>query len=1271
MGQCVQFWDSVQQLIWIGRVRSFDNIRSETIQFHTPLTLIVGYNGSGKTVGIPDQEISLVALTKLQTIIECLKYATTGQLPPNSKGGAFIHDPKVMATLPLLSYNVLILLQLCGEKEVLAQVKLSFKGTSGAKLVVTRSLQLTVKKATRQQKSLEAQLLMIKDGERTTISSRVAELDQIMPQYLGVSQAILDSVIFCHQDESLWPMSEPGVLKKKFDEIFAAMKYTKAIDNIKGLRKAQAAELTKHKMFEDQFKIDKDRGERAERQSVALQGEIEKLREQSEQLNRDMQAALDGAREKHKQSQSFLGIINELSDKRNRAMQRQENINDLKENLEELNESDEWLASTLSRYEEQIARYREEKQSYHVQYGDLQQELLQARQQLSAKLAEQGQHQAQKENHDRNIETRTSLVKEAARRHAIRGFDGDLGNDRIHDFLERVSKLSREKSRELERVQKATEDELRQAQILLTDLEGRRSARTQDKVTAKQTITANDKKIYVVQNDIDDIRIDEGAKAVLDASHRDLKERLKLATTEYETAAWDKQLHTENAQLRGLEEESERLNDELIKNTRLASSRAQLDFIKKELKDKQRSLDTMIATYGSKVASIVGNDWQLSTLEREFQTVLDQKSRGVADSQRQRDGTARELEQVEFKLSSTRDARKRKADEMKACETSVLNSIFIDGQPLESVDDYLPEMTNLENDRDILKSDVENFTHLSDFYSKCIVVAEQQNKCRLCDRKFAERAEKTTAIDKLRQRLAADNRATIASELQKFEDDLKEAQAARSQYEAYKRLSGVDIPVLDKDLTKAEMQRNTLLAKLEEQDNVVRQEESDKRDVESLSKTISKITQYSSEISSFEADVRSLASQQKSSGSALSLEEIQEQLTTCGEQTRALKAKISKIMSEKDHTRGLINALELELRDAASKLSSAGHQMEKRQGLLLRIQELKESSAGQHDSIRRADADLDALTPEIAKAKTQYTDIQQRGRAKEKEIYEDSSRLSDTVNKLKAVDDAINAFIDSDGPGKFASCQRAIKTIEHEIARFERELSEITTKANRLQEQVDKSDQTKRTISDNLKLRRNLRELEALDAEIEELESRNATEDYQRLQSEAQKLDMRHQKLLAERGPILGTMRAKDDELQRLLAEWEADYKDAARKYREAHIKVETTKAAIEDLGRYGTALDQAIMKYHSLKMEEINRIAGELWQSTYQGTDVDTILIRSDAENTSNKRNFNYRVCMVKQDAEMDMRGRCSAGQRVLASIIIRLALAECFGVNCGVCES
>ena len=39
----------------------------------------------------------------------------------------------------------------------------------------------------------------------------------------------------------------------------------------------------------------------------------------------------------------------------------------------------------------------------------------------------------------------------------------------------------------------------------------------------------------------------------------------------------------------------------------------------------------------------------------------------------------------------------------------------------------------------------------------------------------------------------------------------------------------------------------------------------------------------------------------------------------------------------------------------------------------------------------------------------------------------------------------------------------------------------------------------------------------------------------------------------------------------------------------------------------------------------------------------------------------------MIKSDTVLDMRGRCSAGQKVLASIIIRLALAESFCLHCG----
>lgn len=51
-------------------------------------------------------------------------------------------------------------------------------------------------------------------------------MDSEIPQLFGVSKAVLDNVIFCHQEDSYWPLAEPSTLKKKFDEIFEATRWT-------------------------------------------------------------------------------------------------------------------------------------------------------------------------------------------------------------------------------------------------------------------------------------------------------------------------------------------------------------------------------------------------------------------------------------------------------------------------------------------------------------------------------------------------------------------------------------------------------------------------------------------------------------------------------------------------------------------------------------------------------------------------------------------------------------------------------------------------------------------------------------------------------------------------------------------------------------------------------------------------------------------------------------------------------------------------------------
>jgi len=124
----------------IRGIRSFDDKQISVIEFFSPVTVIVGHNGSGKT-----------------TIIECLKYATTGDQPPNTRGGAFVHDPKM-----------------ANEKEVKAQVKLRFNTGSGKRMLAVRNLSVTVKKGgALTMKTLESILANANDNEKSGKVRRV------------------------------------------------------------------------------------------------------------------------------------------------------------------------------------------------------------------------------------------------------------------------------------------------------------------------------------------------------------------------------------------------------------------------------------------------------------------------------------------------------------------------------------------------------------------------------------------------------------------------------------------------------------------------------------------------------------------------------------------------------------------------------------------------------------------------------------------------------------------------------------------------------------------------------------------------------------------------------------------------------------------------------------------------------------------------------------------------------------------------------------------
>eukprot|EP00954_Amorphochlora_amoebiformis_P025217 1371598-Amorphochlora_amoeboformis.AAC.1 len=198
----------------IQGVRSYSHLKPGTIEFFKPLTIIVGANGSGKT-----------------TIIEALKFITTGEQPPLSeKGRSFVHDPKIT-----------------GIPVVKGKIMLGFQTADAKTFVATRAFQLTQKSKQKQEYKQIDSVLRTKNelGEEKAVSHRCTDMDKQVPLLMGVSRAVLENVIFCHQEDSNWPLSDSRSLKKKFDDIFAATRWTQAQDEIYKIRRQKASEVRK------------------------------------------------------------------------------------------------------------------------------------------------------------------------------------------------------------------------------------------------------------------------------------------------------------------------------------------------------------------------------------------------------------------------------------------------------------------------------------------------------------------------------------------------------------------------------------------------------------------------------------------------------------------------------------------------------------------------------------------------------------------------------------------------------------------------------------------------------------------------------------------------------------------------------------------------------------------------------------------------------------------------------------------------------------------
>ncbi|XP_015757847.1 PREDICTED: DNA repair protein RAD50-like [Acropora digitifera] len=306
--------------------------------------------------------------------------------------------------------------------------------------VVTRTLVSEQKGKMVRTRTMEGNIMREVHGERQSLSSKCADINREMISFLGVSKAVLDNVIFCHQEESNWPLSEGKVLKQKFDDIFAATRYIKALDAIRKFRQEQTQTVKEYAIELNHLKANKEKAEQISDELTQTQGKVsatkDKVRELNEKLKpvemklTDLQSiASDVVRLERK--------LESLSTERRQLSKVETDLEDKIINL--FNGPVEELHKIFADFQQRVV---EKENSLRRDEGKLQR-LGQDQQSLSAEAnqlhVEGGRLQQEAHRHKVNVSDRDKAIVDLANVHSFRGFEkGPFSSDSVVQFLEEM-----------------------------------------------------------------------------------------------------------------------------------------------------------------------------------------------------------------------------------------------------------------------------------------------------------------------------------------------------------------------------------------------------------------------------------------------------------------------------------------------------------------------------------------------------------------------------------------------------------------------------------------------------------------------------------------------------------------------------------------------------------------------------------------------------------------------------------------------------------------
>jgi DNA repair protein RAD50 len=1253
---------SIEKLSIRG-IRSFSPNREEVIEFYHPLTVLLGDNGCGKT-----------------TVIECLKLATTGGLPPGARSGhSLVHDPKI-----------------AGTNEVKASIRLRFRNRAGKAMVVQRTYQVRQTKKSLTFKALDGVIRVVNElGEKVSLSHKCGELDQHIPDMLGVSKAILESVIFCHQEDSNWPLREGAELKKRFDNIFESARYTKALEAIRKLKKARLSDAKDYKRDLDVLTVSVKTAEDIREKIEVAQDKLREATEKGDEANERVAKAEEALQELQQLEREVRRLHDQLERRQEDVVAKEQSVRAAYGKIEKImSDTDDELQEFLNDYDTIIEEHRRAFTRLREQEARLQTEQDKTKEEYVALRSSKARIETNIDTYQKMVAELIDSASKLSTKYRFHLQPLSSQQDDISSFLAEFRNVVKDKQETVNRLdgkQRQDDDQLTTELSELTS----QVRHVRDELRGKtQSLDALNREKKTIANRLRDL----GGAGL--HSQRDAEEMSTQVSEAEKTLADYKQKNDVLAlkeEIQGFSRQILDINDVIdslgkqISQLRLhASKNAEVEFKRNEYLKKQEVFQAALREKAADFeevfeggekptdrASLLSAITRVDGLVGERKHECDAKSEELrlAEQRLMQNTTSSKL--AERELSSLR----LKKNELERQHITALKALLEKVIPAQDVKNAELGVQQAEQAYADAKDKVvrrKNMVMFLNIYKKKGV---KDHCCPLCERDMTpeeEQAFESILKDKTDDGKVAEKIKNAENLEQAALETLTALKAKVPSWRKWMELESTipqkvteleEIYASQKALENDVQDRKAALGLAQEQFEEARAARSE---MESLRKTADELFFSDKAITKEEKRMSALTSgSQGSSGRSLS--DVEAEKDAKQAELQEIDHQRQRKQTELDHINETLQQLQNDLYNQREEKLRMETQRKEYDEAVREQNRLRE----QEKVLKEACSKLKKAEPELERqVRTKTTERETRRAEAQKQLSIQRSEFQERQGDFRVFSDKCKKV----QRGELDKLERELETLSEHIAHTKQRedaagqaLADLAPQMETAKQKLSENEVFKRQLQDNLDYRALQKELEAMRAEADDLKIQVGN--LPALDDVADRVGSANAALISVRD-ARAEVKGKKHQLAENIRDFKVQLrvptlKDVEEKYRHKLIQFETTQMAVADLDRYFKALDESLLQYHSKKVEEINTIIRSLWQITYKGQDIDTIeLVSGQQDGAVSKaaRSYDYRVVMKKAGAAIDMRGRCSAGQKVLAALVIRLALAETFCLNCGI---